>query len=71
MPQALQQQQLTIGKVRKSLGRQQERLLDAYLSGAIHLATFENRRQGLTDRDNELADREREILAQGQRLLDT
>ena len=71
MPQALQQQQLTIRKARRSLGRQQERLLDAYLAGAIDLPTFEKRRQGLTDRDDELAAREGEILAQGQRLLDT
>jgi site-specific DNA recombinase len=71
MPQALQQQQTTICKARRSLGRQQERLLDAYLAGAIDLPTFEKRRQGLTDRDDELAAREGEILAQGQRLLDT
>jgi site-specific DNA recombinase len=71
MPQALQQQQTTIRSARSSLSRQQERLLDAYLAGAVDLATFEKRRQGLTDRDDELATREGEILAQGQRLLDT
>jgi site-specific DNA recombinase len=70
MPQAVQQQQTTIRTARRSLGRQQERLLDAYLAGAVDLVTFEKRRQGLTDRDNELAAREGEILAQGQRLLD-
>src|SRR5436190_4429655 len=39
MPQALQQQQMAIRKARRSLSRQQERLLDAYLAGAIDLAT--------------------------------
>jgi site-specific DNA recombinase len=71
LPETLRQQQASIRTARKSLGRQQERLLDAYLAGVVDLATLEKRRQGLTDREDELAAREREILVQGQRLLDT
>jgi site-specific DNA recombinase len=71
LPETVQQQHAGIRTARKSLERQQERLLDAYVAGLLDLAAFEKRQRGLADRMAELAARERELLAQGQRLLDT
>jgi site-specific DNA recombinase len=71
LPETVQQQHATIQTARKSLERQQERLLDAYVAGLLELAAFEKRQRGFADRLVELAARERELLAQGQRLLDT
>lgn len=71
LPETVQQQHASIRTAHKSLERQQERLLDAYVAGLLDLAAFEKRQRGLADRMAELAARERELLAQGQRLLDT
>jgi site-specific DNA recombinase len=71
LPETVQQQHVSIRTAHKSLERQQERLLDAYVAGLLDLAAFEQRQRGLADRLAELAARERELLAQGQRLLDT
>ena len=71
LPETVQQQHASIRTAHQSLERQQERLLDAYVAGLLDLAAFEKRQRGLADRMAELAARERELLAQGQRLLDT
>jgi site-specific DNA recombinase len=71
LPETVQQQYAGIRTAHKSLERQQERLLDAYVAGLLDLAAFEKRQRGVADRMAELAARERELLAQGQRLLDT
>jgi site-specific DNA recombinase len=71
LPETVQQQHAGIRTAHKSLERQQERLLDAYVAGLLDLAAFEKRQRGLADRMAELAARERELLAQGQRLLNT
>jgi site-specific DNA recombinase len=71
LPETVQQQRASIRTAHQSLERQQERLLDAYVAGVLDLAAFEKRQQGLADRMAELAAREWELLAQGQRLLDT
>jgi hypothetical protein len=71
LPATLRQQQARTRAACKSLERQQERLLDAYVAGALDLATFEKRRQGLADREGELAARARAIPADGQRRVDT
>jgi site-specific DNA recombinase len=71
LPETVQQQHASIRTAHKSLERQQERLLDAYVAGLLDLTAFEQRQRGLADRMAELAARGRELLAQGQRLLDT
>jgi len=70
-PATRHQQPARLRTAHKRLGRQQERVLEAYLAGGVDLATLENRRQGRTDREAELAARERAILGHGQRRLDT
>jgi site-specific DNA recombinase len=57
LPETVQHQQAGLRSAAKSLERQQDRLLDAYLAGAVELETFEQRRQGLLDRQQELAAR--------------
>jgi site-specific DNA recombinase len=71
LPEGLQQQRTRLQTARASLARQQERLLDAYLAGALNLTTFDQRRQALTARDRELDDRERDLCSQSQRLVET
>ena len=57
------------GSVRVGLGRQQARLLEAYLAGAVDLATFEDKRDDLRRREEDVLAREREVVAQGQQLI--
>src|SRR5262249_16183790 len=57
-----------LGKLRESLERQRQRLLDAYLAEAIDLVGFEHKDAELRRQQEDLAAQEREIAAHGQRL---
>src|SRR6266498_343024 len=70
VPQELRRRQASLRTVRLGLGRQQARLLEAYLAGVLDLATFENKRDELRRREEEVLAREREVVAQGQRLVE-
>jgi len=69
VPQELRRRQASLRSVRLGLGRQQARLLEAYLAGVLDLATFEHKRSELRQREEEVLAREREVVAHGQRLV--
>ena len=70
VPQELRRRQASLRAVRLGLGRQQTRLLEAYLAGVLDLATFEHKRDDLRRREEEVLAREREVVAHGQRLVE-
>lgn len=69
VPQELRRRQASLRTVRLGLSRQQARLLEAYLAGVLDLATFENKRDELRRREEDILAREREVVAQGQQLV--
>jgi site-specific DNA recombinase len=69
VPQELRRRQASLRGVRQGLGRQQARLLEAYLAGVVDLTTFEKKRTELRQREEDVLAREREVVAQGQRLV--
>ena len=69
IPQELRRRQASLRTVRLGLSRQQARLLEAYLAGVLDLATFENKRDELRRREEDVLAREREVVAQGQQLV--
>jgi site-specific DNA recombinase len=69
VPHELRRRQASLRTVRLGLGRQQARLLDAYLAGVLDLATFEDKRDELRRREEDVLAREREVVAQGQQLV--
>jgi site-specific DNA recombinase len=69
IPQELRRRQASLRGVRVGLGRQQARLLEAYLAGALDLATFELKRSDLRRREEDVLAREREVVAHGQRFV--
>ncbi len=69
VPQELRRRQASLRTVRLGLSRQQARLLEAYLIGVLDLATFENKRDELRRREEDVLAREREVVAQGQQLV--
>lgn len=69
VPQELRRRQASLRSVRLGLGRQQARLLEAYLAGVLDLATFEDKRDDLRRREEDVLAREREVVAQGQQLV--
>ena len=68
LPDELRRRQATLGKVRDSLERQRQRLLDAYLAEAINLVVFEHKDAELRQRQEDVTAQAREIAANGQRL---
>jgi site-specific DNA recombinase len=70
VPQELRRRQATLRSVRASVARQRQRLLEAYLAEVIDLACFQRQDQGLAGQQADLLAREREVAAQGQRLVE-
>jgi site-specific DNA recombinase len=55
--------------VRASVARQRQRLLEAYLAEVIDLDTFQRQDRALAGQEADLLAREREVAAQGERLV--
>jgi hypothetical protein len=69
VPQELRRRQATLHGVRASVARQRQRLLEAYLAEVIDLAAFQRQDRTLAGREADLLAREREVAAQGERLV--
>ena len=69
VPQELRRRQASLRQVRASVTRQRQRLLEAYLTEVIDLACFQRQDQGLAGQEADLLAREREVAAQGERLV--
>jgi site-specific DNA recombinase len=69
VPQELRRRQATLRSVRASVARQRQRLLEAYLAEVIDLACFQRQDQSLARQEADLLAREREVAAQGERLV--
>jgi site-specific DNA recombinase len=69
VPQELRRRQATLRQVRASVTRQRQRLLEAYLAEVIDLAWFRRQDRGLAGQEADLLAREREVAAQGERLV--
>jgi site-specific DNA recombinase len=69
VPGELRRRQATLRQVRTSVARQRQRLLEAYLAEVIDLACFQRQDRGLAGQEADLLAREREVAAQGQRLV--
>jgi site-specific DNA recombinase len=66
LPQELKARQKNLREGRDALGRQLERLTDAYLGEVIPLAEYERRRRDLEHRDEALSGQERQLQVQAQ-----
>jgi len=64
LPQELKARQENLRRGRAALGRQLERLTEAYLGEVIPLAEYRRRREDLQQRDQALAAQERQLQAQ-------
>jgi site-specific DNA recombinase len=69
VPQELRRRQATLRQVRTSVARQRQRLLEAYLAEVIDLAAFRRQDRTLGQQEAGLLAREREVAAQGERLV--
>jgi site-specific DNA recombinase len=69
VPKELHRRQATLRGVRASVARQRQRLLEAYLAEVIDLACFQRQDRALAGQEADLLAREREVAAQGQRLV--
>jgi site-specific DNA recombinase len=69
VPQELRRRQATLRGVLTSVARQRQRLLEAYLTEVIDLACFQRQDQTLGQQEADLLAREREVAAQGKRLV--
>jgi site-specific DNA recombinase len=69
VPQELRRRQATLRQVRAGVARQRQRLLEAYLAEVIDLATFQRQDRTLAGQEADLLAREREVAAQGERLV--
>jgi site-specific DNA recombinase len=69
VPQELRRRQASLRQVRASVARQRQRLLEAYLAEAIDLAAFQRQDRALAGQEADLRAREREVAAQGERLV--
>ena len=69
MLQELRRRQAKLRQVRASIARQRQRLLEAYLAEVIDLACFQRQGQSLAGQEAGLQACERELAAQGQRLV--
>jgi len=70
VPQELRRRQATLRGVRASVARQRQRLLEAYLAEVIDLACFQRQDRALAGQEADLLAREREVAAQGERLVE-
>ena len=70
LPQELQARRATLHDALGQLGRQQQRLLDAYLAGVLDLDTFERKRRDLAGQEAALAQQQRELAAAAQQRHD-
>jgi site-specific DNA recombinase len=69
VPGELRRRQARLRSVRASVARQRQRLLEAYLAEVIDLACFQRQDRGLAGQEADLLAREREVAAQGERLV--
>jgi site-specific DNA recombinase len=69
VPGELRRRQASLRQVRASVARQRQRLLEAYLAEVIDLACFQRQDRGLAGQEADLLAREREVAAQGERLV--
>jgi site-specific DNA recombinase len=70
VPQELRRRQATLQGVRASVARQRQRLLEAYLAEVIDLGAFQRQDGALAGQQADLLAREREVAAQGARLVE-
>ncbi len=69
LPEELQQRQLTIHQALRSLDRQRERLLAAYLAEAVELPEFERRQRELVQQRDDLQGQSRQLSHYSEQLL--
>ena len=70
LPQELKARQENLRKGRSALGRQLERLTEAYLGEVIPLAEYQRRRKNLEQRDESLAAQERQLRSQTRQRME-
>jgi site-specific DNA recombinase len=70
LPQELKARQENLRQGRAALGRQLERLTEAYLAEVIPLAEYQRRRKDLEQRDEALASQERQLHAQAHQRME-
>ena len=70
LPQELKARQENLRRGRSALGRQLERLTEAYLGEVIPLAEYQRRRKDLQQRDEALASQERQLQAQSRQRME-
>ena len=70
LPQELKARQENLRQGRAALGRQLERLTEAYLGEVIPLAEYHRRRKDLEQRDEALAAQERQLQAQSRQRME-
>ena len=70
LPQELKARQENLRKGRAALGRQLERLTEAYLGEVIPLAEYHRRRKDLEQRDESLAAQERQLRSQSRQRME-
>jgi len=70
VPQELRRRQASLRSVRAGVARQRQRLLEAYLAEVIDLACFQRQDRALAGQEADLLAREREVAAQGERLVE-
>jgi site-specific DNA recombinase len=70
VPGELRRRQATLRQVRASVARQRQRLLEAYLTEMIDLGAFQRQDRTLAGQEADLLAREREVAAQGERLVE-
>jgi site-specific DNA recombinase len=70
LPQELKARQENLRRGRAALGRQLERLTEAYLGGVIPLEEYQRRRKDLEQRDEALASQEKQLQAQSRQRMD-
>ena len=70
LPQELKARQENLRRGRSALGRQLERLTEAYLGEVIPLAEYQRRRKDLEQREEALASQERQLQAQSRQRME-
>ena len=70
LPQELKARQENLRKGRSALGRQLERLTEAYFGEVIPLAEYQRRRKDLEQRDESLAAQERQLRSQSRQRME-
>jgi site-specific DNA recombinase len=70
LPQELKARQENLHQGRSALGRQLERLTEAYLAEIIPLAEYQRRRKDLEQREEALASQERQLQAESRQRME-